>query len=443
MLPYTAIRFMGSAEISAGNIHRLTAAATSSIQPWWRKVAAPVRAWKYTLPGLVFLWGACGLAEAQGPLVPPGVPAPLMKTIEQLEPRIPIDAVNTPGDAGSVYRITQPGHYYLTAPLIGEPFKRGITIIASDVTIDLMGFPVLGVSGATIGIVTEGPFSNITLRNGMVAEWPNDGINLANGGLGSGALIENVQVVHNGQRGLLPHHNAVVRGCIISENGLAGMQGADRTVLEESVAGRNGSTGFRVGSDSRIADSLAHHNPTAGFDVGARSLVNGSIAASFLITNYVGHGFVVAANSSVHESIAFANVGDGFRFTGAGGTLRDSLSTQNVTNGVYIVGSGGVVEKSMVEFCGVGIRVNGSNSSVIDNHVVRSVNNGILVASATGVIIHGNTVGSATGVNWSLAAGQRVGPIVEPNVNLVIVSGDDVGVPLGTTNPWANFTIQP
>jgi hypothetical protein len=45
-----------------------------------------------------------------GPLTPPAGPiAATMKTISEVEPRTAINAVNTPGDANSLYKITQPG----------------------------------------------------------------------------------------------------------------------------------------------------------------------------------------------------------------------------------------------------------------------------------------------------------------------------------------------
>src|SRR6186713_1252076 len=78
---------------------------------------------------------------AQGPLTPPlGPPAPTMKTLDQVEPRKPIDATNTPGDADSLFKITQPGSYYLTANVTGVNAKYGIEIAASGVTVDLNGF---------------------------------------------------------------------------------------------------------------------------------------------------------------------------------------------------------------------------------------------------------------------------------------------------------------
>ena len=54
-------------------------------------------------------------AFSQGPLAPPGAPAPLMRTLSQIEARTPLgtpDAVTT-----ATIDILQPGSYVLTGPV--------------------------------------------------------------------------------------------------------------------------------------------------------------------------------------------------------------------------------------------------------------------------------------------------------------------------------------
>src|SRR5678815_1587099 len=92
---------------------------------------------------------------AQGPLTPPGAPAPTMKTLDQVEPRVAINATNTPGDDDSLFKITQPGSYYLTGNITGVAGKHGIEIAASGVTLDLNGFDLVGVAGM-------GPFDGVS-----------------------------------------------------------------------------------------------------------------------------------------------------------------------------------------------------------------------------------------------------------------------------------------
>src|SRR4051812_29531058 len=113
---------------------------------------------------------------AQGSLTPPGLPAPLFKTLQQVEPRTEINATNTPGDASSIFRITAPGSYYLSGNITGVSPKGGIVIASNDVTVDLNGFAVIGVTGSSSGIRTDTSFSTrgVTIRNGSVRSWGNN-----------------------------------------------------------------------------------------------------------------------------------------------------------------------------------------------------------------------------------------------------------------------------
>lgn len=56
-------------------------------------------------------------AFAQGSLNPPGPPSPTMKTLDQVEARVPIEATRLTSDNNANFIIDQPGSYYLTGNL--------------------------------------------------------------------------------------------------------------------------------------------------------------------------------------------------------------------------------------------------------------------------------------------------------------------------------------
>ena len=108
------------------------------------------------------------LATGQGALAPSGAPAPMMKTLDQLEARTPL---GTPGSvATSTLTINTPGSYVLMCP-VTVAAGDGIVVNCGDVTLDLNGFTIAstlaaGPSGSGINVTASA--GNITLRNGHI-----------------------------------------------------------------------------------------------------------------------------------------------------------------------------------------------------------------------------------------------------------------------------------
>ena len=137
------------------------------------------------------LWTAMFLQPstllAQGSLTPPGPPAPTMKTLQQVEPRVPISS--------APFTITQPGSYYLTTNLTVSG-GDAITIAANGVTLDLNGFTIASTTNPASGtaVLINGGLQDITIQNGHIQGGvTNDGSGVFSGpGFGYGIYYSGV-----------------------------------------------------------------------------------------------------------------------------------------------------------------------------------------------------------------------------------------------------------
>src|SRR6266446_2977744 len=156
---------------------------------------------------------------AQGSLTPPGSPAPLFKTLSQVEPRFPISDFGT--------NLTVSGSYYLTANLFsGTNAGDAITIRTNmhDMTIDLNGFSIISTNppgaDSPVGIrISEA--TNIVIRNGQFSGF--DSAVRAEGKF-FGIVVDNIHSQHCHRAGIEadgvagnPIQTVTIRNCIVDK----------------------------------------------------------------------------------------------------------------------------------------------------------------------------------------------------------------------------------
>ena len=206
-----------------------------------------------------------GAVLAQGPITPPGAPAPAMKSLDQIEPRTPISSLP--------FTISQSGSYYLTRNL---QFTAGtgpaISINANYVTLDLMGFTLSStslVSDAAISVPVES--RGLCIINGNIAGTttvtvsgtsPNKGWQINAGG-----FRHAVHAIYADGCHLADLH---IRGC--REEGIIARE---RALVERIRAEHNGGTAIKVGEHGQISQCFVSLSGETGI-YAARGTVTGA-----------------------------------------------------------------------------------------------------------------------------------------------------------------------
>lgn len=355
-----------------------------------------------------------------GPLQPPAGPVtPTGKTLTEVEPRIAINSTNTPGDLNCLYRINSPGSYYFTQDEAGVLGKWGIFIAANDVTIDLNGFTFrAGASNRSAITYAPGITSvRTTIKNGTLTGWTLGCISLNTGsGAGLQSIIENVRIASITGRGIDVGEHSIIRHCNIDSTTTESIF-AFASLIESCVIRSSGSTAIQASGRSLVRDCRVTNSVT-GISVSTGSIVRDCLAAS-----NSGNGFSVSGGSSIIGCTAVDNVGDGIVL----GTA--SLALNNVCQGN---GAGAGI--------GAGIRTFSSTVDCrIEGNTLTGNDRGLNIEGPGNIIIRNVASGNTT-VNWQIAAGNAVAPIVSASTNAAAISGNTYAGPLGSTDPHANFT---
>ncbi len=350
-----------------------------------------------------------------GPLDPPAGP---ITATPGPEPRTAVNATNTPGDSDaspSLFKITQPGSYYLTGNITGVVGKHGIEIVTSGVTLDLNGFHLLGVAGSLdgVGISLEG-LSLITVVNGSDRNWGRNGVGL---GSLSGVL---------GGR---------IEGVVASGNTYSGISAGKSFTVVNCSANANASHGISTGQGCAITNCSTYDNTGSGVWTSQSAVLNCSSMQN------AGDGISSFGGCTITGCTVYTNAGNGI--TGSYSATISGCSVSYNSLDCILCGDRSVIRGNTCEgggwnADGAGIRVTGTDNRIEGNHCTVS-DRGVDVDAPGNIIIQNTCAGNTT--DWTIVVNNMFGPIIDRRgAGGAAVNGFSGADALASTHPNANFS---
>ncbi|HTG44412.1 MAG TPA: hypothetical protein VK633_07750, partial [Verrucomicrobiae bacterium] len=411
---------------------------------------------------------------AQGSLTPPSGPAPSMKTLGQIEPRTAIEKLP--------YKISASGAYYLAANLSVPAGVNGISVDASNVTLDLNGFTLRGaaLSEAAISIVPGK--ADVTIYNGAitaagagvegsaavrvrvegvrVSNCTGSGISLGAEGsvnhcdahengttgirVGLSGTILNSRAHANGANGIETDQKSTVRESAAARNAFAGISAADYSKVMNSIATDNNANGINAGAGVHITDCTASANKQSGINGGQLCLVTRASAcwnaqggvvvqdsSSVIDSSTSGNGWIGIATGSyaqVTNSKADANAGGGI-FVQRGSTVRDCSVQRNSNDGIVLTDQCTISRNSASNNSNLkgvaGIHAKGTDNVLQENNLV--ANDRGLALDSEGNLVVKNTA-TNNSLNFYVVGDQTMAPVITTFEN-------------GEANPMSNIAF--
>lgn len=301
------------------------------------------------MKSLITVCAVCAIA-AGGALAgdlnpPPGPVVETMKPLDEVEPRVAINAANTPGDGDSVFKIVAPGSYYLTENFFAGANRHGIEIATSSVTIDLNGFTLQGSGSSKVGVYAPPnlDLTNIVVRDGIVRSFGEGGVELN----ALGCAVEDVAVFFCGGRGVEVSGDSRVLRCT-TQTCEFGIRAGSGVIVRDCIVIDSSNIGIAVSGRGTVENCVTRSNNGTGYQLGSEMVVRGCVS-----WNDEGQAGILVNDGIVVDCTVTMAEGDGISFTDRG-----------------------IVERCRVDFCG-GDGITGSASLVVRDSVVERALNGI------------------------------------------------------------------
>jgi len=285
--------------------------------------------------------------HAQGSLMPPGAPAATMKTLQQIEPRTPLESgsLGVAVDPSGTITISQSGSYYLTENLTVSS-GNGITINASGVTVDLRGFTIRSTLADSAFSGIDINAARVSIYNGHIESGTaydggaggdqftgpgfDDGIYAGSSSFYTGIRIRDITVSGCDLHGIyIASGDSLVESCTVE---VAGGYGIKAGIVNNCTANYCGS--IAIDGTSSVSDCQGSSQGNSGIRAW-------TVANSYGLTQATAGGAAgINAYQTVQNSYGQSSIGDGIH---SGGTVSDSYGyttgTATSSDGIYARGT--------------------------------------------------------------------------------------------------------
>ncbi len=376
-----------------------------------------------------------------GPLDPPAGPvAPTFKTLTEVEPRIAINGTNTPGDSDatpSLFKITQPGSYYLTGNIAGVVGKHGIEIASNGVTLDLNGFDLMGIVSSLDGVsATLANLTNIAVVNGSVRNWGDKGVDLvspnvtncriegllvsgnASTGIaaGTGSTVSNCAVRFSGS-GISVSEGSSVMGCSVRSSNGIGIFASSNCTVSSCVVNDSSSNGILTSFGCTVSDCSVRSNTGNGISVGdgcfirCCTVVSSTLAGIFTTANCSITGCNVTGSQSsgilagprcviLQSAVSGTSAGPGILATSEGLRIEGCSINNNSTFGVTVDTASNIAELAVVN-----CTIQSNGSAGISSEASTQVLDSVIASNASGMILTGSCLVRGCTINSNTDSG--------------------------------------
>jgi parallel beta-helix repeat protein len=315
---------------------------------------------------------------------------------------IEINQAKVEASGGFPYTISQLGSYRLTSNLIIDSAgTTAIRVTASNVTVDLNGFVISGVtvcSGSPVtGCAPPGAGRGIDgetaggggVRNGVVRGMGGEGI-----ALGPAGRVEDVRVVSNGGRGVVVGVSSRVSDASVLRNGASGIElGADSSVSDSVVLG-NGVAGISFAAQTEIIGNVVSANGQTGIPGESGIVASGS--NNTIVNNVAsqnGYAGIAASQDNVVTENAVTQNGDfGMRLSG-GNTIEGNAVFDNQAGGIRAAGGSALLGNAIHFNQGPGVELSGTQTGLSDN-VITDNSSAAITPAGSFLEIGGNVCGT-------------------------------------------------